>query len=375
LPNWTLNRLNVIGPEFEVMRFVQSCIRIPDGSDEVSFDFEALRPMPEIIRATAEDPSPEAKERARQETGYDDVRHWALVNWATKWNSCSFMELVSEPNRYSCRFDTAWSYPEPIFRELAVRFPLLTVRVFSISEGCGAGVVADIRGGHYTDASLPVSRKLRKLAYDRETEAGFPDVCSLPEHLQHMLNLGLESMIAGIKDMESAAQVVERAWAAAYTHFNDEERARIAFVEDASGYLEWLEISYDSDERPTWDEAKEALGSDVESETNLRYLYEQIRCAVDMSLIEAVSERIDPRVAATAATASTLAGPWQNNDEDELLEWVPFAVARGWKVDLSDLEALHECAAAAAVALEQAVMNNIRSSGSTDYGNQELKAA
>src|SRR4051794_23464431 len=184
------------------MRFVRTCIRAPEGSDEVTFDFKALRPMPEVIRATNKDSSPDAKDRARQATGYDDVRGWSLSYWGTKWNSCAFTQLVNEPNRYSCMFDTAWSYPGPIFRELALCFPLLTVRVFSISEDWELGVVADLRGGQYTAASLPVSRKLRKLAFDHDTEAGFPEACPFPEHLEYMR--GWESLIVGIKDTEGA---------------------------------------------------------------------------------------------------------------------------------------------------------------------------
>ena len=180
------HRINITGPAFELERLL-SCIRAPEGESERTLDFEALRPMPDAIRATQEDDSAEAKDRARRVTGYQNWYDWSLAHWGTKWNSSAFQELVWEHERYACLIDTAWSYPKPIFWEMAREFPLLTIRVFSIEEGCGLAIVSDLRDGSCTSAEVAVSRKFRHLVYSPDP-IGFPDVPVVPPDIAPYMN-------------------------------------------------------------------------------------------------------------------------------------------------------------------------------------------
>jgi hypothetical protein len=350
LPNWMTHRVNVTGPASELQRLVKTCIRVPQDDDEVTLDFAALRPMPDVVRATGEDGSETARERARTATGYHGWYDWSLANWGTKWNSSAFQELLREQERYACVFDTAWSCPEPIFREIALSFPLLTVRVFSVEEGCGFGAVSDMRDGSYTAADVAVSRKLRHLVHSADPFIGFPEVSEFPPNLAPFVKgTGLAAKVFGIRDAEQATQVVERAWRSAYADLTQEQFARLCFAEDVYGYLEWLDLTCGDIAALSWDEAQEALEGYVESDVNLRFFTEQSRCAtsVDRWLLDSVASRINPRAERQHEGATSATDSSSPHTEDEMREWALYAIARGSRVDMSDATALFGSVAAA----------------------------
>jgi hypothetical protein len=177
MPNWCSNNIVVTGPVEEIAHFRQTCIR-PDEKGKPRFDFNGLIPMPKILEGTVaggavddallvlarddlawipgpleermkywkvtniealkEKVGPEAFENARQsieafeQTGAPNWYVWANINWGTKWNACYFEVIAEEPGRYECRFETAWSPPEPVYVKLAEMFPHLC---FEISGG------------------------------------------------------------------------------------------------------------------------------------------------------------------------------------------------------------------------------------------------
>lgn len=77
-------------------------------------------------------------------TGHTDWYEWSIANWGTKWNSysfreerCDIKELLGEPveGELEFVFDTAWSFPQPVFDALSERFPSLRFSCVSIDEG------------------------------------------------------------------------------------------------------------------------------------------------------------------------------------------------------------------------------------------------
>jgi hypothetical protein len=71
---------------------------------------------------------------------------WSIENWGTKWNSYGFCMNDQKDDRVEFEFDTAWSFPEPIFTALSKEFPLLKFDVASFDEGhnfCLSGVYMD----------------------------------------------------------------------------------------------------------------------------------------------------------------------------------------------------------------------------------------
>lgn len=70
--------------------------------------------------------------------GYLHNMAWARDKWGTKWNAC---EPQHDFEAGTMQFDTAWSCPEPIFRELSRRFPddeiAITFADEDIGSNCG----------------------------------------------------------------------------------------------------------------------------------------------------------------------------------------------------------------------------------------------
>jgi hypothetical protein len=158
----------------DIAHLTQTCIR-RDEQGKSYFDFDSLIPMPAILKGTAvgtlvddalvvlgrddlawipcsleermkrwEVPDieafkkkigPETFEKAHQsieafeQTGVPNWYTWANMNWGTKWNASDFEVIREEPGRYECRFDTAWSPPEPVYVKLAEVFPNLCFEV------------------------------------------------------------------------------------------------------------------------------------------------------------------------------------------------------------------------------------------------------
>lgn len=78
------------------------------------------------------------------ETGYVDWYGWSIANWGTKWNSYAFSIQSEAP--FVIKFETAWSFPEPIFRKLAEMFPGLRFEVVSFDEGWGFACQGSFNG-------------------------------------------------------------------------------------------------------------------------------------------------------------------------------------------------------------------------------------
>jgi Ferredoxin-like domain in Api92-like protein len=173
MPNWCSNNIVVTGPCEEIARFAQMCIR-QDQNGQPWFDFNSLIPMPAILEETdagglvddalmvlgcddlvwiprsleermkyweealKEKIGRKALEKARQsidafeQTGAPNWYVWRNINWGTKWNACDFRIIRDEAGRYECRFETAWSPPEPVYVKLAEMFTQLC---FEISGG------------------------------------------------------------------------------------------------------------------------------------------------------------------------------------------------------------------------------------------------
>jgi hypothetical protein len=174
MPNWCSNNIVVTGAVEDIAHFKQTCVRL-DEKGESFFDFNGLIPMPAIlegtvagglvdcalvvlgrddlawigrpleeqmkywevtdIKALKEKIGPEAFENARQsveafeQTGAPNWYVWANMNWGTKWNASCFEIIKEEPGRYECRFETAWSPPEPVYVKVAETFPNLCFEI------------------------------------------------------------------------------------------------------------------------------------------------------------------------------------------------------------------------------------------------------
>jgi hypothetical protein len=192
MPNHVTTRCIVTGPQSEIDRFREMTFR-SDHGDQI-LDFNEIIPMPlsirdseasntweqaaelllirsdpfslgsrglsstnvERIRADVDLPEPtpmsyvaaaylekhpeeEAVGKQRLlnivETGYPDWYEWSCANWGTKWNSyCAGID-EGDDGLLRFHFETAWSFPTPIFMTLATMFPTLRFECACYDEG------------------------------------------------------------------------------------------------------------------------------------------------------------------------------------------------------------------------------------------------
>lgn len=109
---------------------------------------------------------PEHAELGRQrlrnvvETGYVSWYPWSINNWGTKWDSYE-VEIDDTAENPSFTFQTAWSFPTPIFEKLAEMFPALTFDCVTFDEGwnfAGSG-----QFGHVTDKPFAICDATKEL--------------------------------------------------------------------------------------------------------------------------------------------------------------------------------------------------------------------
>lgn len=73
--------------------------------------------------------------QAMAETGYSDWYPWSIDNWGTKWGAYQFASVAEDSARFEFTFQTAWSFPTPIFEALEQEFPSLDFECLTFDEG------------------------------------------------------------------------------------------------------------------------------------------------------------------------------------------------------------------------------------------------
>ena len=120
MPNWVKVIVHALNENVDFEEFT---------NEKGDFTFEKIVPMPENIYRGDLGP----KERAKY--GRDNWYDWSYANWGTKWDACE-----SNVQGSTVTFETAWSCPEPVLRELAKKVGGLLVFYADedIGSNCGA---------------------------------------------------------------------------------------------------------------------------------------------------------------------------------------------------------------------------------------------
>jgi hypothetical protein len=205
VPNWVFNTVTVEGDE-QALTALADTLAVAPGPDgeAVPFSFQAVIPRP----AEAE----------------GDWYNWNTANWGTKWDAhAPALDPDSGPGEgWLCyRFETAWSYPEPVFAELTRTFPQLHF-TFAFQEEQGWGGTFEGVGGRLelTDSyDVPQSHtemlERGHSCYCEVDEPVFPDCWSAAalvagvsdpvaleviEGLSGSWRLGVPELIAAVQD-------------------------------------------------------------------------------------------------------------------------------------------------------------------------------
>jgi hypothetical protein len=143
MPNWCANKLAVYGPEEDVKQFKGKAVGYSPWEEseqkESVLNFHSLLPTPkEVIDAGYE------------KVGYD----WEVQNWGCKWGACS-AELVEEwEGHLTYSFDTAWSPPIELLKNLGPQWPLLTFLLDYEEMGIGFKGICKVAGDSVEDHCL-----------------------------------------------------------------------------------------------------------------------------------------------------------------------------------------------------------------------------
>lgn len=73
--------------------------------------------------------------RNHRATGYLHDMDFARANWGTKWNA---YDQAVDQEAGTARFDTAWSFPEPILLKVSEQFPDATIEIRYADEDIGS---------------------------------------------------------------------------------------------------------------------------------------------------------------------------------------------------------------------------------------------
>ena len=127
--------------------------------------------------------------RVLAETGYSSWYEWSVINWGTKW-LVDCVDVIDDTDTHmDFVFETAWSFPEPIFRALGEKFPELTLWCACVEKEtmiCGYGYFTAMRndepGGDFSyfdelafNATFDLVFDAYRAECDDEWEDGTPD--------------------------------------------------------------------------------------------------------------------------------------------------------------------------------------------------------
>lgn len=169
MPNWTGNRLSIIGSVEDINLFEAdrlAALKAHDCDMEQCITFHMVLPIPNELKGTHGGPRPMREPEIRQHAaqynwseeslqaalekqmtdeleakldelkarhGADNWYDWCINNWGTKWDAChAAIERVpyvlagpQSKDRVEISFDTAWAAPEPVIHALVRKYPNL----------------------------------------------------------------------------------------------------------------------------------------------------------------------------------------------------------------------------------------------------------
>ena len=172
MPNHVTSKIRVAGEPKELWKFVQEILK-PDECSDIGFDFNDITPEPEELKdvhagsccidgkrvanwreVDGENvliPEEELQEW-RDKFGVTNLYDWHLKHWDTKWNaydvSNHITPITSDDEEQEFKFQTAWSFPTPIFEKLSKRYPGLTFKVVCFDEGWNFAGRGEFKGAY-----------------------------------------------------------------------------------------------------------------------------------------------------------------------------------------------------------------------------------
>lgn len=165
MPNWCTNKLE-IGGDPNTHAFIRSELSGENGI----LDFSKIIPIPaDLERKGLTDVQ---KASNKRKYGYSDWYDFCCEKWGTKWNA-SNVEVHPDG---SISFQTAWSPPVPIIKELSKKYPNVSFRITYVDEGGSFIGFTDVVNGETENNEFDVeSEESRDIQLDFFGEVVFGD--------------------------------------------------------------------------------------------------------------------------------------------------------------------------------------------------------
>lgn len=232
MPNHVTHRVVIVGSKERIAAFKAAFVsseKSEDGSTVECFDFNTVIPMPDAIRnsesssavsdglailgrtdipaafgltttleqmlswswvvhaeikdietlkAKLLERSPDCVEKAKaaiacfEQYGHTSWYSWCINNWGTKWNAYSFEWSDVSDTEAVMKFDTAWSSPEAIFKQMAGMDGCrdLEIEIIGFDEGWNFAFVGRIANGSFSGSEVKATDQLYKHVYGEDPE-------------------------------------------------------------------------------------------------------------------------------------------------------------------------------------------------------------
>lgn len=132
MPNWCDNAVTITGKPKMLSKLLKQVESLREETDEPSaFDFDRIVPMPLPVT---------------------DWYHWRIENWGTKWHASEVAILDErswEEGEVVIVFQTAWSPPVPVLKQLSKDNPKVTIHHKFVEEGWGYYGTYEYNKGKY----------------------------------------------------------------------------------------------------------------------------------------------------------------------------------------------------------------------------------
>ena len=212
MPNWCYTHFTVSGPIEDITRF-REAVRGTEDDVATLFDFNRLIPTPsELLETIANaglaydvyygDAEPilaypwvidlgietvdqlrehfdaEPQRRATADAWKANVEkygaptwyEWRCEHWGTKWNARDGEVTDIGDGSLRVQFDTAWSFPFPIFETVVSAFPQLLFEGSAYEPGCDFYIKFEGRNGEFACEDDDEARKAAAAGYEEEDE-------------------------------------------------------------------------------------------------------------------------------------------------------------------------------------------------------------
>ncbi|MCE7039178.1 hypothetical protein [Dyadobacter sp. CY312] len=197
MPNHIQNRLRIIASEEKVKEVLTFLCGENKEGEKLTIDFNKIKPMPETLNIESgsegskshfmlfgnskgnhwhqpiEDVqsyllqmTPEKRlafvqlglqyQENKEKYGHTTWYGWAVDNWGTKWNAYNIPDERDSDD--TIFFQTAWSAPVALMKELSKKFPEVTIQFdYSDEDSSSNTGIVTIEDGEITDSNFPDS--------------------------------------------------------------------------------------------------------------------------------------------------------------------------------------------------------------------------